>query len=370
MHEQATLIQVVVAVGTSYSRLVLDDILNAETDIHSAALLTEADTLLQTLREQQPDVVLVDYELPQNRDMLLLKQIFSEVPTPVILLLEPEKLTLELVKEATALGVYAIVFKPGAKPYPDYRSITSELCYKIRAVRQTQHWDTRQRLAYLKQELFASPPIRNKKAVMPATVILIGASTGGAQAIETIIKELSPTFKACVLVVMHLPQNFTHSFARRLQELTPLQVQEGREGMLLKPGRIIIAPGGRDMLVVPVLGNRNNLKISFSTVPTGSFDQPSIDLLMQSVAQSAIKQVIGVILTGMGNDGTLGASHIRSRGGFVIAQDEASSLIFGMARSAINSGFTDTVLPLTEIPALLNRLAEQQPAVSATDTRI
>ena len=368
---QAELIKVVVAVQSGYSRLMLDDIINSETDMRTHALAAQGNELLQVLRTQKTGVVLVDNDLPQNEEFLLLKQVFSEVPTPVILLVARNMLSLELVKQATELGVYAIILKPGHGQYINYRGIAPEVVSKIRAVRQTLHWDTKLRLEQLQQELFASPqfPVRCQKDTAD-TVIVIGASTGGTQAIETIVKSLSPALQASVLVVVHLPKSFTKTFAARLQELTKLKVAEGCEGMMLRRGKIIVAPGGKDMLVTPVMGDTANLKIGFSDVPSGSFDLPNIDMVMQTVAQSSVKQVIGVILTGMGKDGTRGAGCMQQRGGFIIAQNEETSLIYGMPKSVIDNGFASKVLPLAAIPHYVNRLAEQQPSVSATDTTV
>ncbi len=364
-------IKVIIAVSSGYHRLVLDDIISAEQDMGVKGQAAGADELLAALHSQQPDVVVLDNMLPDNRDFLVLKRIFSEKPTPVILLIAKEKLSLELVKQATELGVYAIVLKPGPAYYTNYRGIASEVISKVRAVRHTPHWDSKERLAQLQQELSFLPLIPAKRLKgAPETVIVIGASTGGTQALETIVKQLSPMLQAAVVIVVHLPKSFTESFAARLRELTKLKVEEGREGLLLKQGKIIVAPGGKDIVVVPVMGNKANLKVGFSTEPSDSFDQPSIDLLMQSVAESEVKQVIGVILTGMGKDGTKGAGHIQSRGGLVIAQDEETSLIFGMAKSAIDSGFTNQVLPLADIPHYLNRLSARQDVVSATGTAV
>jgi len=349
----------------------LEDIINTEADIQTKALVAEGSVLLQVLRDQKLDVALVDNDLPLNKGFLLLKQTFSEVPTPIILLVSRQMLSLELVKQATELGVYAIILKPGQGQYINYRGIATEVVSKVRAVRQTLHWDTKARLVQLQHELFAKSqfPIRRQQATAD-TVVVIGASTGGTQALEIIVKALSPALRASILIVVHLPKSFTKTFAARLQELTPLKVVEGREGQMLKRGVIIVAPGGKDMVVLPVMGDTSNLKIGFSNEPSGSFDQPNIDLLMQTVAHSSVKQVIGIILTGMGKDGTEGAGYIKRRGGFVIAQNQETCLIFGMAKSVIDSGFASKVLPLSAIPHYINRLAEQQISVSATDTTV
>ncbi|WP_460879366.1 CheB methylesterase domain-containing protein [Pontibacter rugosus] len=228
-----------------------------------------------------------------------------------------------------------------------------------------------QRLLLLQQEVVMLPsqvPALRGKSQTADTVIVIGASTGGTQAVESILAKLSADLNASVLVALHLPENFTKSYTNRLQSITSLQVVEGHEGLVLKPGKVIVAPGGRNMVVKPVKVKAANIRISFSDTAPTHYDQPSIDLLMQSVAESKVVRVVGVILTGMGKDGTQGASCILKRGGTMIAQDEGTSAIFGMARSAIESGYINKVLPLQEIPHFLNQYVAGQQQVSIPDS--
>ncbi|MBC5773601.1 response regulator [Pontibacter sp. KCTC 32443] len=369
MLHSAKEIRVLIAAQSSHTRLVLESTLNEEKDIFVAGFAKDGDELLKTLKENEPHVVLVNCDLPQNKSFFTLKRIFSEAPTPIVLLVKREQLTLEFVQEVTALGVYAIVLKPEQKRFPDYRSIAAELAFKIRAVRQTINWDVHRRLAQLKDQVenLSAETITPKPLV--DTVIVIGASTGGTKAIEFIVKQLDNDLNAAVLVAVHLPSGFTKSLAERLQNHTRLKVREGRQGAILKPNKLIVAPGGRNMEIQSIIGNTEGYKISFSDDVAENFDQPSIDLLMQSVANSNVKRVLGVILTGMGKDGTAGATTIYKRGGLVIAQDEASSDIFGMAKSVIESGVTQHVLPLSEIPHFINSYVASQNTVGvAGDT--
>ena len=358
-------INVLVADQLSHSRLVLETILEGEPDFDVVGVVADKEALMRVAREQAPDVLLLNYDLPGNKELLVLKQVFSEVPVPVILLVKREQLTLELVKEATALGVYAIILKPGNKRYPDYRSVAGELVYKIRAVQDTVNWDVQQRLTYLQNEVETlATRVAPRPQPLVDTVVVVGGSTGGTQAIGEIVKCLTAELKATVLVAVHLPAGFTGKLVQRLQKHTRLTVKEGKTGLLLKPGKLIVAPGGRNMVIQPVVGSNANYKISFAEDVVPDFDRPSIDLLMQSVANSSIKNVLGVILTGMGRDGTIGATTIHKRGGTVIAQDKASSAIFGMAKSVIDNGLSHHVLPLSEIPHFINRYVASQSTVS------
>lgn len=364
--------RVLVADKGSYARLILQDILSAEADLQVVGLAATGDELLLLQEQHKADVVLLDFDLPRNRQLLTLKRIFSEQPAPVLLLVMQEQLSLEMMQQALELGVYGIVLKPGKGHYINYRSVAAEVVRKVYAVRESEQWDGERRLMLLQevmQELPDKPRPRKRGSHVAAdTIIVIGASTGGTQAVESIITRLSPDLNATVLVALHLPQSFTRTYAQRLQALTSLKVQEGREGLTLRKSSVIVAPGGRNMVVRSVMGDKANLKISFSDEETATYDLPSVDLLMKTVAESAVPHMVGVILTGMGKDGTAGASCIQRGGGLMVAQDEASSTIFGMAKSAIESGYIDRVLPLAEIPHFLNRFVAGQHQVSATDS--
>ncbi|WP_187262435.1 chemotaxis protein CheB [Pontibacter beigongshangensis] len=360
-------LKVLVADKSSYARLVLEDIIQEQEDLVLVGMAANGDDLLRQMKTAKPDVVLIDFHLPKNNRFFTLKRIYGEVATPVLLLVDKEQLTLELVKQATELGVYGIIIRPKGTKYPSYRSISEEVLQKIRAVRESEYMYPTARLHMLEQELTLDLPAPVKLPARAGAVVVMGASTGGTQAIETIIKQLSPELKACILIAVHLPQRFTKSFSKRLQLLTPLTVVEGRSGLLLKPGKIIIAPGGRNMVVESVMGSRSNLKIGFAD-EIASLDQPSVDLLMQSVAESTVAKVAGVILTGMGKDGTEGASFLKKYQGLMVAQNDASSAIFGMAKSAIDKGLIDEVLHLEEIAGFINAFAENRYEVSATDS--
>ncbi len=363
-------VRVLIADKSSYSRLVLEDILNNESDITIVGMATDGDELLQQLKDKKPDVLVADIGLPKNKKLHTFKRVFSESATPIVLLLDKEEHTLELMEEATEIGVYAVVLKPeGLKKFPNYRSLKNELADKIREVRRSDLRDARHLVKKLKTEDHAlqKEDTVNRHATAE-TVIVIGASTGGTLAVESIVKQLSPNLNASVLVAVHMPAGFSSTFTKRLKELTPLNVVEGKAGLILKPGKIIVAPGGRNMVANSIMGNTANLRIAFADDNVATMEHPSVDLLMKSVAESGVKQVVGVILTGMGKDGTVGASYIKRRGGVLIAQDEESSAIFGMAKSAIESGYINKVLPLSQIAYFLNEYVSRQNKVSSTDS--
>jgi two-component system, chemotaxis family, protein-glutamate methylesterase/glutaminase len=369
LKDQKNVLKVLVAESSSYARLVLEDLLRKSTDLQVSGVVSDGEQMMQQLQKNKVDVVLASADLRHNKGLFSFKRIFSESPTPIVMMVDKAELTLDLLKDAIDLGVYGVVIKPGPSLRPDYRSIADDICQKLLAVRASEYWDPVKRLRMLGEETNLVP-VRRKvsKNATADTIIVIGASTGGTQAVEQIVKQLDPELNASVLIAIHLPPKFTHSYARRLKTLTPLLVKEGRVGLIPKPGKVIVAPGGRNMVVHSVMGNAASLKVNFTEDTLPDYDMPSVDCLMQTVAASGVKDVIGVILTGMGKDGTVGAGKIMERGGHVIVQDEASSAIFGMAKSAIRSGYTDKVLPLSQIANYLNRyVANKQQQVSTTD---
>ena len=368
---QTKRLKVLVSDRSSHARLVLEGILAQYKDIEVKGLASDGDHLLNLLHMHKVDVVLASVELRQNDPLFAFKRIFSECPTPIVMLVDKDQITLELLKEAIDLGVYGVIIKPGPLSRPNYRSISNEIRHKVLAVKESEYWAPEKRLQMLGQATQLVQPAERKPAknATAETIIVIGASTGGTKAVEQIVRQLDSNLNASVLVAIHLPPKFTHTYTRRLRELTSLLVIEGRTGLIPKPGKVIVAPGGRNMVVQSVMGNPASLKIAFCEEKTDSYDLPSVDHLMHSVAQSSVRHVVGVILTGMGKDGTAGSQAILKReGGHVIAQDEATSAIFGMAKSAIESGYTDKVLPLSEIADYLNQyVAEQQQQVSTSD---
>ncbi|MBC6607795.1 hypothetical protein H8B13_13295 [Hymenobacter sp. BT188] len=201
-------------------------------------------------------------------------------------------------------------------------------------------------------------PLRHIVSAQPQSLTVIGASTGGTAAVEQLVQALHPALPSTLLIAVHLPAYFTASFAKRLQRLTPLPVKIGVAGIPIEEGQIIIAPGGQNMVLKPVQrGPWRVWQIGFSSKPNLSADAPSIDMLMRSAARAANSQVLGIILTGLGQDGTGGAKAIRARGGRIIAQSQESAALFSMPGSVIRAGHANAVLPLDQIAEIINQRA-------------
>ncbi|QIL77862.1 chemotaxis protein CheB [Hymenobacter sp. HDW8] len=210
-------------------------------------------------------------------------------------------------------------------------------------------------------------PLRHVVSAQPQSLTVIGSSTGGTAAVEKLVQALDPGLTTTLLIAVHLPAYFTASFAKRLQRLTPLPVKIGVAGMPLEAGQIIIAPGGQNMVLKSVQrGPWRVWQIGFSSKPNLSADAPSIDMLMRSAAKAAGSRVLGIVLTGLGSDGTLGAQAIRARGGRIIAQSQESAAVFSMPGSVIRAGHANAVLPLDQIVEIIN----QRTSLPASTTRL
>ncbi|WP_022822825.1 CheB methylesterase domain-containing protein [Hymenobacter norwichensis] len=204
---------------------------------------------------------------------------------------------------------------------------------------------------------------------LPGGVVVIGGSTGGTAAVEELVRALPATLACAVVVAVHLPGSFLDSFVKRLARVSALPVVAGWPGTQLEPGLIVVAPGGHNLLVRSALNSPwQSWQTDFSSEYSPSGDQPSIDILMRSVARTVGCNVLGVILTGLGRDGTLGAQVIRQHGGTVLVQDEASSMVFSMPKSVIQAGWADTVLPLRDLASTIVRHVGRFRCVSVCST--
>jgi two-component system, chemotaxis family, protein-glutamate methylesterase/glutaminase len=333
---------------------VLADILNTEIDLEVLDTAENGDDLIDKIREYRPDLVIADYHLPKNHRMFVFRRIQHDFNIPILMIIGKEQVSDDFIFEAMKIGVYDYVKIANNTRVPQFRSISQEIVTKVRAVMDIKA----HQVALQNRELLPGLTSRPAADKQPSCLVVIGGSTGGTKALETIVRGLSQKLSAAVLVAVHLPEKFTRSFTHRIRSLTALKVVEGRPGLRLESGKIIVAPGDKNMVVSRELGGREEYRIAFSEEPADAFDQPSVDLLMKSAARAAGTKTLGVILSGMGKDGTLGTKAILSKGGETIAQDEASSAIFGMAKSAIEKGYINKVLGLSQIPDYINRFAE------------
>lgn len=295
----------------------------------------------------KPNVLTLDIEMPRMDGITFLRKLMKYNPMPVIIVSSLTPKGGQLAMEAMNAGAIEVLCKPGAAYTVGDMSV--ELIDKIKSAAAvdmsrwknltTQIQETTQRLNVIKTT--------NK-------VVAIGASTGGTQALQSVLSAM-PANAPGIVIVQHMPEHFTTSFAQRLNELCAIEVKEAENGDSVIPGKALIAPGNKHMLL-----RRSGARyyVEVKTGPLVSRHRPSVEVLFNSVAQSAGQNSIGVIMTGMGADGADGMLKMKENKAITIAQDEASCVVFGMPKEAIKRGGVDHILPLSKIPEAILTYAQ------------
>jgi two-component system chemotaxis response regulator CheB len=301
------------------------------------------------MQKDPPDVVITDLEMPRMDGVTFIRKIMSEMPTPVVVCSGLAARGTELALRALEEGAVEVITKPkvGVRDFLHESAVTL-----LDAVWSASHAQVRLR----PRPALAPAPRLTADAVLPrkskprsasATtgVIAVGASTGGTEALRVFLTAL-PLDCPPVVIVQHMPEVFTRAFADRLNQECGIEVAEARDGDRLQTGQALIAPGNRHMLVDR---SGKELVVRIIDGPLVSRHRPSVDVLFRSVATSVGSKAVGIIMTGMGDDGAQGLSEMKEAGADTIAQDEATSIVFGMPKSAISRGAVDIVIPLEHI---------------------
>jgi two-component system chemotaxis response regulator CheB len=302
---------------------------------------------LEKIRALQPDLVTLDLEMPEMDGFAVLRALQQEgLQVPVIVVSSLTQEGAEATLRALELGAVDFVPKTHGPGATDIARLRRELLLKIEQV-----------ASGYRAPLAAAPPQRTRWGVPARSevpeLVLIGASTGGPMALQRIFSAWRTPLPVPVVVVQHMPPFFTASLARRLDSVSALHVKEAEDGERLQPGWAYVGPGGRQMRL---LRRKGELEIELHDEPYPSPFRPSVNMVASSVAAICGPRAIGVILTGMGDDGALGLKAMRDRGAFVIGQDAATSVIYGMPRAAFELGAVNVQLPLDEIPEAVERL--------------
>jgi two-component system, chemotaxis family, protein-glutamate methylesterase/glutaminase len=299
----------------------------------------------------QPDILTLDLEMPRMDGLSFLSKLMKFHPMPVVVVSSQAPEGSKAAMDALQLGAVEIVPKPGSQfSVPD---VGRTLIHALRAAATVSMEKLNQR----KNDNSANPPAARSLLETTHKVIAIGASTGGTQAIEAVMREM-PADAPGIVIVQHMPSTFTGAFAERLNKICAMQVREAQDMDDVTPGVALLAPGDKHMILSK---NGARYQVRVKEGPRVHFQRPSVDVLFQSVAKSSGQNAIGVILTGMGSDGAKGMLTMHESGAHTIAQDEKTCVIFGMPKEAIVLGGVDQVLPLSQISgAVLNKIGSSQ----------
>ena len=352
-------VRVLVVDDSALMRKLLGDILSADSRIEVVGTARDGVDAIAKVKLLSPDVVTLDVEMPNKDGLAVLEELMRTHPLPVIMVSSLTKEGAQITLKALALGCVDFVAKPSGSISLDIKDVAADLVSKVvmakgARVRMLPKRDS--------DPQPASVPLRVPAAGANAAsslrggkreIVAIAASTGGPMALQQVMAKLPGNFPVPIVVTQHMPKDFTASFAKRLDSLSALSVVEGEEGMDLKAGCAVIAPGGSHLIVKRRVNG--GLYCGLSDAPPVLSVKPSANIMFLSVADELGGKAVGVILTGMGRDGAEGAVALHAKGAHIIAESQETCVVYGMPKAAVEAGVVDELLPLGEIPDALLR---------------
>jgi len=345
-------IKVLVVDDSAYSRQTIKKMLETDPNIEVAGIASDGiDAMAKTLR-LRPDLITLDFEMPDMDGFSFLRWLMKERPTPVIMVSSHSDT--KTVFKALELGAVDFIAKPTKRASAELQGIEKDLLSKVRGIKGLRMDKLSKNIQLLNAG--AGVTAETEPSIGGIEVVAIGASTGGPAALQIILTRLPHDFSAAVLISQHMPKGFTGPLAERLDGLSEVKIKEAENGDIIEKGKVLICPGGYHMIL-----RKRGLNCHVNLKESTSEDKyvPSVDIMMTSAAQHYESNTMGVVLTGMGNDGKKGILEIKSRGGYTIAESEETAVVFGMPAEVINTGAVDRVLPLSEVPIELVRVVKR-----------
>lgn len=348
-------INVFIVDDSAVVRQVLRELLGADPKIDVIGVAPDPIYAWEKMQKKWPDVIVLDVEMPRMDGISFLRKLMAEHPIPVVICSTLTEKSAQTTIEALEAGAVSVVTKPkvGLKNFLEDES--SNIASAVKAAAQA-------RVSRLKSAPIArnAPGKLNADAIIPnhqttamaqttERIVAIGTSTGGTQALEAVLRPL-PRVCPGIVVVQHMPEKFTEAFAQRLNSICEIEVKEAEHNDRVIPGRALIAPGGRHMVLKR---SGAQYKVEIVNGPPVNRHIPSVDVLFRSAAKAAGKNALGIIMTGMGDDGALGLLEMHKATARTIAQDEASCVVFGMPKEAIKRNAVDNVIGLLAIPSAI-----------------
>jgi two-component system chemotaxis response regulator CheB len=357
-------IKVMIVDDSAVVRQVAADQLRSDPGIEVLCAVADPLLAMERMKHQWPDVIVLDIEMPRMDGLTFLRKIMQEHPTPVIICSTLTEAGAHTTLEALAAGAISIITKPkiGLKNFLEHAS--DDLVSAVKAAAQANMKRLRTGASAATPAPIAPPKYGVDVMLGPATeramtrtterIVAIGTSTGGTQALERILVPLPPVSPG-IVIVQHMPEKFTAAFADRLNRVCRIEVREAQNNDRVMPGRALIAPGGKHLML-----KRSGAQycVEVRDGPPVNRHRPSVDVLFRSVVRAAGANALGILMTGMGDDGARGLKEMRDAGADTIAQDEASCVVFGMPKEAIRLGAAARILPLDDLPEAILRLRQ------------
>lgn len=354
--EKKEKIKVLIVDDSALIRSLMTRIINEQSDMTVVAAAPDPYFARDHIRTYDPDVMTLDVEMPRMNGLDFLERVMRIHPLPVVMISSLTERGAEITMRALELGAIDFIAKPKLDINSGMLEYADEIAHKIRAayaVRQRVRHAAINRSTRPREKIQPLPSVGNRFS-STEKVILIGASTGGTEAVKEVLMQMPPDCPG-ILITQHMPAGFTKSFAQRLDNLCRIAVKEAEDGERILPGHAYIAPGSHHMLLKR---SGANYIVALSDSAPVNRHRPSVEVLFRSGAECAGNNAVGIMLTGMGKDGAQAMLDLRKSGAYNIAQDEASSVVFGMPREAIAMGATHVTLPLQEIAEhALNQLS-------------
>lgn len=345
-------INVLVVDDSAVVRQVLSKMLAEDPQIHVMAAVADPIFAMERMKQQWPDVIVLDVEMPRMDGITFLRKIMAERPTPVVICSTLTEAGAETTMQALSAGAVSIVTKPKVNLKRFMEDSSTDIAGAVKGAAQAnikRLVANPVRVASIAPKLTADAILPEGGAAMAVTterLVAIGTSTGGTQALEVVLTAL-PRVCPGIVIVQHMPEKFTAAFAERLNGLCQIEVKEAQNNDRVVPGRALIAPGGRHMVL-----KRSGAQYFVEVLdgPLVNRHRPSVDVLFRSVAKVAGRNATGIIMTGMGDDGAAGLLEMRNAHARTVAQDEATCVVFGMPKEAIKRGAAEKILPLQSMP--------------------
>ncbi|HET7812819.1 MAG TPA: chemotaxis response regulator protein-glutamate methylesterase [Candidatus Baltobacteraceae bacterium] len=343
---------VLVVDDSAFMRRAITKMLEGEQDIVVCGTARNGEEAIQKAAQLKPDVVTMDVEMPGMGGLEAVREISRVCDIPIIMVSALTREGAQTTFLALEAGAVDFIPKPDAA-YVNISDVARDLVSKVRVFgrRAVRPKRPEMRAKVTLPPLSEAPPVREKRGVF--SCLAIGTSTGGPVALSRIVPQLPAGFPHPIVIVQHMPPGFTRPLAERLDASSRVNVREAEEGMVLRPGHAIVAPAGRQLRL---RRSGDEVSVLLSADDGHSLHVPSVDVMMASVAEAYGSGTLAAILTGMGQDGVVGLRQVKDRGGFVIGQDAASSVVYGMPRAAAQAGLVDRVLPLEQIAGAIAEL--------------
>ncbi|HPH96735.1 MAG TPA: chemotaxis response regulator protein-glutamate methylesterase [Anaerolineaceae bacterium] len=350
-------VRVLVVDDSAFMRYTITNHLNQVAGLTVVGAARDGQDALEQIPKLQPDVVTLDVEMPRMDGLATLREIMVRFPRPVIMLSSQTKEGATETIQALTLGAVDFAAKPDYKA--SMASVLDEVANKIiraAGAKVTPLMSAAAMASQTIQMTMAAPAAQGEKRTRPLLrsdkILIIGSSTGGPRALNAVVPNIPASLPAAVLIVQHMPANFTRSLAERLNNQSSLLVKEAEAGDVMEVGKALLAPGGFHM-TLDAQG-----KVALNQNPPVHGVRPSVDVTMLSVVPHFGSRVVGVVLTGMGSDGTNGASLIHASGGKVIAEAEETCVVWGMPRAVAEAGAADLIVPLGDVAGAVKKLIE------------